>query len=225
MPAAPHAQPVNRWRKTKKVTSVAGAVVGGAEPGAHTAIGAVAIFGSAAAASAAGIILPVVSFAGPIAAVAVPVASAMSLRSAWKSHRHARALKALRERQDGAACTLVDGDSRDDHGHALMSEVLDYCIDQKSEKTLRRGVGAVPGIGVLETGYAAARKVGKWWTGSLGQRRAAMAETLAEHLLTHNCFLAQAIVSELYSVEEMLWMLGQDFDVVAPLLAGKMKSR
>ena len=48
---------------------------------------------------------------------------------------------------------------------------------------------------------------------------------VAVHLLTHNCALAQAIVSELFSsYEKMLWMLDQDSDTIEPLIAEKLKS-
>ena len=51
-----------------------------------------------------------------------------------------------------------------------------------------------------------------------------MAQELAVHLITHNCALAQGIVSELYSYEKMLWVLDQDTDMLRPLLMEKLKS-
>jgi hypothetical protein len=57
-----------------------------------------------------------------------------------------------------------------------------------------------------------------------GQHRSEMAYELGVHLITHNCALAQAVVSELYSYEKMLWMLDQDSDALTPLLMGKLKS-
>jgi hypothetical protein len=51
-----------------------------------------------------------------------------------------------------------------------------------------------------------------------------MAYELAVHLITHNCALAQGIVSELYSYEKMLWMLDQDTEMLTPLLMNKLAS-
>jgi hypothetical protein len=42
--------------------------------------------------------------------------------------------------------------------------------------------------------------------------------------MTHNCGLAQSIVAELYSFEEMLWLLEKDTDTATPLLMKKMAS-
>lgn len=82
----------------------------------------------------------------------------------------------------------------------------------------------MPVIGLGETVRAAGKKLLKWHRGALGQKREAHAATLAEHLITHDCALAQAIVAELFSFEEMLWLLQQDDDEVHKLLAEKLKS-
>jgi hypothetical protein len=83
-------------------------------------------------------------------------------------------------------------------------------------------VGAVPVLGTVPMAirqvYRAATKENR------GQQRSAMAYELAVHLITHNCALAQGIVSELYSYEKMLWMLDQDTDMLTPLLMTKLAS-
>ena len=85
-------------------------------------------------------------------------------------------------------------------------------------------MGAVPVLGLGETVRAVGKKLRKWHSGTLGVQREAHAATLAEHLISHDCALAQAIVAELFSFEEMLWLLRQDYDVVHKLLAGKLRS-
>jgi hypothetical protein len=50
------------------------------------------------------------------------------------------------------------------------------------------------------------------------------ASWLAVDLITHNCALAQAIVANLYSFEEMLWLQRLDSEELIPLLEEKMKS-
>jgi hypothetical protein len=62
--------------------------------------------------------------------------------------------------------------------------------------------------------------------GSLGKKRTRYAEFLAVHLLTSQCWLADAIVSELYTPGEMIWMKepARTSAEIAPLLADKMKS-
>jgi hypothetical protein len=50
---------------------------------------------------------------------------------------------------------------------------------------------------------------------------------LAEHLITHNCVLTDKIATELLTLSpnELVWLKLQDSEVVAPLLAQKMKSK
>ena len=100
--------------------------------------------------------------------------------------------------------------------------VLSYILAQKGEKALRKTVGAVPGVGLTETLYSVGRYLFK---SDRGVVRNEMAGLLAEHLITHNCGLAQAIVAELYSYEQMRWLLFQNYEAVQHCLAEKMKSR
>ena len=85
-------------------------------------------------------------------------------------------------------------------------------------------VGAVPGVGLLETVRAIGKKAYKAATGTLGVNRKRAATWLARHLITHNCGLAQVIVAELYSFEEMLWIKDQEMDQVVQLLEKKLAS-
>ncbi|HEY2355901.1 MAG TPA: hypothetical protein VGH86_00515, partial [Phenylobacterium sp.] len=72
--------------------------------------------------------------------------------------------------------------------------------------------------------YSLGRYAYKKVRGTLGETRNRMAFDLTKHLLTHNCGLAQAIVSELYSFEEMTWLCEQDPPDVVKLIARKMMS-
>jgi hypothetical protein len=182
--------------------------------------GAIALATGAAAASATGIGLVVV---GTLATVG---ASAKAVVAARSSKRHRDALEKLQERWREMPCMVPpesDGDEPDIAAHHRIAYyVLPYAIEQKNKKYHRKAVGAVP---VLGTAPMAIRQVYRAATKEhRGEQRSQMAYELAVHLVTHNCALAQGIVSELYSYEKMLWMLDQDSDVLTPLLMTKLAS-
>jgi hypothetical protein len=172
-----------------------------------------------AAASATGIGLVVTG-----AAATLTLAS-LSAVSAHKTLKHCDALEKIDGMQGCYDCRRVGGNmgSGDKAAHQKVGGlVLSYILAQKGEKALRKTVGAVPGVGLGETLYSVGRYLFK---SNRGVVRNEMAGLLAEHLITHNCGLAQAIVAELYSYEQMRWILFQDYEAVKFCLAEKMKSR
>lgn len=172
-----------------------------------------------AAASATGIGLVVTG------AAATLTLATLSAVSAHKTLKHCDALEKIDGMKGCYDCRRVGGHmgSGDKAAHQEVGGlVLSYILAQKGEKALRKTVGAVPGVGLGETLYSVGRYLFKKDRGVV---RNQMAGDLAEHLLTHNCGLAQAIVAELYNYEQMRWMLFQDYAVVKHCLAEKMKSR
>jgi hypothetical protein len=218
----PEGKPVNRWRTAKKVGKVGlgAAGVGVTVAQYATGVSTLALLTAGAAASATGIGLIVTGAALTL------TTSTLSAVSAAKSRKHRNNLQAIYDRRNAYACGPVDlkGPKDTVEHHCLAESVLPYIIQQKSTKFHRKVVGAVPGVGLLETARAIGKKAYKAATGTLGVNRKRAATWLARHLITHNCGLAQAIVAELYSFEEMLWIKDQEMDEVVQLLEKKLAS-
>jgi hypothetical protein len=181
--------------------------------------GTIALATGAAAASATGIGLVVV---GTLATAGAAVKSVIAAKS---SRAHRDALEKVQERWKEMPCAIPpegEGETDLNAHYKIAYNVLPYAIEQKNKKYHRKAVGAVPVLGTvpmaIRQAYRAATKENR------GRDRSEMAYDLAVHLITHNCALAQAIVSELYSYEKMLWMLDQDTDMLTPLLMEKLKS-
>lgn len=214
----------SRWRTSKTVVkhtaTVAGVGIQVGQAAAHMPT-MIALFTVGAAASATGIGL----VAGGAAITLGTMAA--SARSAYKTHQHLNVLGKLQQNAGGMACSLIDEDGRAWYHnavqHAQVVETLDYVINKKSNKRGKKVVGAVGG-GMLNAVYGLGKAIYKTVKQTKGKNRMLHANVLATHLVTHNCALAQGIVAELYSVDEMLWMLEQDSTTVARLLAEKMKS-
>lgn len=215
---------MNRWRTAKRTGKVGLTVAGVGVQVAQYATGAstLALVTAGAAASATGIGLIVTGAALTLST------SILSARSAYKSREHRNHLQAIQDRVNAYACMSIDANDRASlrpiEHQVIADGVLPYLIEQKSTKYHRKVVGAVPGVGLLESVRAIGKKAYKAATGTLGVKRHRAARWLALHLITHNCGLAQAIVAELYSFEEMLWIKDQEFTEVIKLLEDKMKS-
>jgi len=202
----------------KKVVEGTSLGVSIAQQATHNA-GLLALTAAGAAASATGIGLVVT---GGIATLTL---SSLSAYSAVKSNRHANALSTIVDRHDCYRCKHVDGSKADKYAHRHIAfDVGPYIVAQKEEKTARKGIGAVPVIGVGGSLYTLGRALYKKASGTKGVKRFEHASALAAHLITHDCGLAQAIVANLYSFEVMCWLLTQEHDVVTQALAAKMKS-
>jgi hypothetical protein len=108
------------------------------------------------------------------------------------------------------------------HDHEwIQKKVLPYIIAQKTEKAVKKGVGILPGAGLLTNAYRLGRYVFKK---DRGVKRGFYAFVLTRHLITHDCALAGAIVAELFSTEEMLVLRMFESDMSEPIIAKKMKS-
>jgi hypothetical protein len=218
----PQGKPVNRWTTAKRVGKVGLSAAGTGVTVAQyaTGISTIAILTAGAAASATGIGLIVTGAALTL------TTSTLSAVSAAKSRKHRNNLQAIYDRRNAYACGPVElkGPTDATEHHCLAEAVLPYIIQQKSTKFHRKVVGAVPGVGLLETARAIGKKAYKAATGTLGVNRKRAATWLARHLITHNCGLAQSIVAELYSFEEMLWIKDQEMDQVVQLLEKKLAS-
>ena len=108
------------------------------------------------------------------------------------------------------------------HDHEwIQTKVLPYIISQKTEKAVKKGVGILPGVGLLTNAYRLGRYVFKK---DRGMKRGYYAFVLTRHLITHDCALAGAIVAELFSTQEMLTLRMFESDLSEPIIAKKMKS-
>jgi len=211
----------NYWIAAKsagKATMGAGGVaISGAQY--FTGVSSFALVTGAAAASATGIGLVVTG-----AAITVATCG-LSAVSAHKTGKHLEVLEQIAARKNSYTCVALSADAdRAGHRH-LADDILPYIIVQKAEKQARKSIGAVPVAGsAVTTAYSMGRYLYKKWKGTLGETRTAMATDLTRHFLSHNCGLAQAIVAELYSFEEMAWLCEQPSQEVVKLLARKMAS-
>ena len=222
-----HGAPVNLWRKTRSALWAANWV---ASTGVSTATnlsggGTLAMVGlgttlfTVSAATGVGLV---------IGGCAVMIgSSAIQAKSAVSSYKHRKNLEGILASSAGGGtyCAGLCGNRPDPEEHQMiLDSVLPYIISQKRKKTIRRGIGSIPLVSLGETIRSIGRKAQKTWRGTLGKEREDHAMTLAKHLITHDCHLAQAIVAELFSDEEEEWLRYQDFQVVAGILAEKMKS-
>ena len=83
---------------------------------------------------------------------------------------------------------------------------------------------AAGSLETVEGGRAIVNNLAKRWKGTAGQARLERGRWLANHFCERDCELSRQIVAELYSVEEMYWLLDQESEEVATLLAEKMQS-
>ncbi|MGV7210361.1 hypothetical protein ACLB1G_21215 [Oxalobacteraceae bacterium A2-2] len=214
----------SRWPLVTKTVRIGSGVAGVGIQVTQQALSTttiIALFTGAAAASATGIGLIVGGAAITLGSITA------SARSAFKTHRHLKVLNALLERADGMPCDLIGPDGakaeKDAAEHQKVQEALAYLINKKGNKRIKK-VGGTVGLGIGVSLYGMGKAIYKLAKGTKGVNRTAHAHVIAKHLVTHNCALAQGIVAELYSPDEMLWMLERDSSEVAALLAEKMKS-
>jgi hypothetical protein len=130
----------------------------------------------------------------------------VNVRSMAKTIGHCENLKAIRARYESGqynACEcLVDAKGMTHDHDWIGGKVLAYIISQKTEKAVKKVAGSV-GLGLLTTLYSAGRAAYKSLASSKGVKRTFYAHVLARHLITHDCSLAEDIVSELLSPQEM----------------------
>ncbi len=181
--------------------------------------GAIALATGAAAASATGIGLIVAG------AVVYGAQLGVSARAAHKSRLHMETLKKIASRAGSYQCAGLHDHGTDHAEHqTLINDILPYVVRQKGKKFGRRVAGAIPIASETEMLRAGVRKAYKKIRGRAGDDRERAATWLNRHLFTHNCGLVQAIVSELLSYEEMIYMQTMKWKKTHPILKLKMKS-
>ena len=201
--------------------TVGGIGVTAAEFGTHTSSLAVAgAVAAGAAVSATGLGLVI---AGGLLTLGSMATSGTSM---VKTTAHVIALKKIRsEPSKFSACKCMSGarmSSEMAHDHTwIATKVLPYIISQKTEKAVKKGVGTLPGAGLLTNVYRLGRYAFKK---DRGKKRGYYAYVLTRHLVTHDCSLAGAIVAELFNTPEMLTIRMFDTDQSSEVVARKMKS-
>ncbi len=142
--------------------------------------------------------------------------------SASKTNKHVNNLKQIQKDASQYSCIHKGG-----HDHTVLANtILPYIIEKKRTK-LHRKVAVAGSAGLysnIEAPRAALKKVYKLVKGTAGKNREYYATVLARHFLKGGCMLADTIVGELYSEEEMNLIAELDHDVVVELLMDKMKS-
>ncbi len=194
---------------------VKGALLGGAATLSATGIGGVVVGGVATLASSGLAIKSYSSTSGHLKRLMV----------LW-NHRNTPELR--RCEFAGEANPARDGagelvNASPDHG-IVANQVLPYIIKQKSRKLRRKKIAAVPIFGLVEGGRTILNYLGKKIMGRAGEARRERARWLANHFCEYDCELSRQIVAELYSVEEMYWLLDQKPEEIATLLGDKMQS-
>lgn len=229
---------VNRWTDVKRGAKVglAAASIGVSAAGTAVgqglgSIGVGLATGTAVAVSATGIGLIAT---GLVLSVGTSVLSGCA---AWKSADHRDALIEIYEKRNQypfneekycqvvPAGTVVKTRKAYTQHDMIANHVLPYAIFQKDRKFQRRSFGAIPIFGVAESIRGAGNYLYKRYVkGNQGNLRTHAAAWLASHLLTCDCLLVQAIVSELYSEPEMEWLKGQWYGVAIEHIERKLKS-
>jgi len=214
----------SRWSLVTKTVRIGAAATGVGVQMTQKVMGTatvMALFTAGAAASATGIGLIV---GGAVITIGSMTASA---RSAVKTSKHLKVLNALLRRAPGMPCDLIDANGKKSEKnsaeHLEVVAALAYLINKKEKKYGKKILGATP-FSALASVYGFGKAIYKKVKGTKGVSRAAHANIIAKHFVTHNCALAQGIAAELYSLDEMMWMLEQDSSKVAALLGEKMKS-
>lgn len=214
----------SRWPLVTKSVRIGSGVAGVGVQVTQQVLGTttiIALFTAGAAASATGIGLIVGGAAVTLGSITA------SARSAFKTHKHLKALRALLARAKAMPCDAIGADGKKGQcnaaEHQEVTAALDYLINKKENKLGKKVTGSF-GAGLGVTVYGVGKALYKLYKGTKGVNRMAHANVIATHFVTHNCALAQGIAAELYSADEMLWMLEQDSTKVASLLAEKMKS-
>jgi hypothetical protein len=161
-----------------------------------------------------------------VAGAALTLASiATNATSMVKSASHVTQLKRIRGdlgsyRKCVCMTKKLSGEMAHDH-EWIATKVLPYIISQKTEKAVKKGVGIVPGVSLMTNIYRLGRFVFKK---DRGKKRGYYAYVLTRHLITHDCMLAGAIVSQLFSAREMLVLRMHCSDDSSPIIGSKMKS-
>lgn len=140
--------------------------------------------------------------------------------SAYKTHNHIKNLQDIQRRNTRGFCDGCKGE------HSLIKNtILPYIIEKKKRKLRRKGEETVPLLGSLcTTAETGMRSIYKRIAGTRGKERHYYAQVLTVHLITCTCDLAEDIVSELWSHEEMKAIRAMDSDEAGYWIFSKMAS-
>lgn len=141
--------------------------------------------------------------------------------SVYKTNKHINNLKTIRNagsmKENCTGCKLQHD--------TLYNEVLPYIIAKKQRKLRRKGEECMPVLGGMATSMETGlRSIYKRLKGNRGKERHWHAQLLTIHLVSCNCSLAESIVSELWSPEEMLNIRAMDSDEAGYYIFSKMAS-
>jgi hypothetical protein len=145
-----------------------------------------------------------------------------SARSASKTWEHLKHLKAIQGRRHYKCTALGQNPGAADHGH-IHNNVIQYIINKKSAKLVKKGVGAVGG-GSLTGIFGVVKNLYKRARGTLGKRRSFYAYVVARHMITHDCALCEALVSELFNHHDYTLLRTMNSTDAGGWVARKMKS-
>lgn len=152
--------------------------------------------------------------------------------SAYKTNQHIKGLQSILKKSSSCHCysvSMEDGGigspTKDAYHEFIKDTVLPAIVSKKKRKLRRKAVSSVPVVGGTVIGVESGlRSVGKRLIGSRSRGRHFYAEILAIHLITRHCELAEAIVAELFSEEEMQEIKNMNSDEAGPLIFSKMAS-
>lgn len=161
-----------------------------------------------------------------IAAGALTIGStAVNARAAHKSRIHRKHLREIEANYSSYDCYGFQQVGVMTEHFEIAQRILPYIVKQKGKKYGRRVRYAIPGVNLFSTLRAVGTNGWKRFKGKLGKERLDAAEWLIGHLFTHDCELVEAIIAELFSEKEMLWVKYHcEADVAIPLIAHKLRS-
>jgi len=159
---------------------------------------------------------------------AVAVAGAYALgksvsagASVYKTQQHIKNLEIIHKR--GCKQGFCEGDAN--AHNTLHTHVLPYIINQKKRKMRRKCEETMPVLGTMATSLeSGARSLWKRARGTRGAQRHYYAQVLTIHLVSCTCDLAQDIVTELWSLDEMRAISSMDSDDAGYWVFSKMAS-
>ena len=148
------------------------------------------------------------------------IAAARSVSKTWEHLEH---LSKIRAHQH-YACTALQGATggQGDHQH-IHNNVISYTIAKKSAKLVKKGATAVGG-GALTGLFGLGKNLYKRARGTLGKRRTFYAFIVARHMITHDCKLCEALVTELFDHESYERLKTMNSEDASGWIARKMKS-
>lgn len=156
-------------------------------------------------------------------AVAGAYAAGSSIAAGFSIHKTLKHIRNLEKIQCQRHSGFCEGDG--DQHNTIKSVVLPYIIAQKKRKLRRKKEEAVPVLGTMATGLeTGVRSIYKRIAGKRSGDRHYMAEVLTVHLVSCTCDLAEDIVSELWSKEEMLAIRSMDSNDAGYWIYSKMAS-